>query len=84
MEQKELTARAAYDTDWHVFVDDPKRGPLGYCTGVGPDEAFEPAAATAVLEDDGWKVTGQWQEMPEDCDEPYTVTVAPARKTVAR
>ncbi|WP_158712249.1 hypothetical protein [Streptomyces sp. NRRL F-5135] len=45
-----LTARAEYDTDWHIYVDHPQEGPLGYCTGIGPDEAFDPVAATQTLE----------------------------------
>ncbi|MFF3733365.1 hypothetical protein ACFYXM_24375 [Streptomyces sp. NPDC002476] len=55
-----LTARAEYHTDWHVCIDDPARGPLGYCTGTGPDEPFDPDAANRVLEQGGWRVTGPW------------------------
>ncbi|MFE2941527.1 hypothetical protein ACFXKG_21090 [Streptomyces sp. NPDC059255] len=51
----ELTARAEYDTDWHVYIDAPDRGPLGYCTGVGPDEPFDGEAATQVLQKNGWR-----------------------------
>ncbi|MGW2183948.1 hypothetical protein ACWCXX_39460 [Streptomyces sp. NPDC001732] len=48
-----LTARAEYHSDWHVYIDDPVDGPLGYCTGTGPDEPFDPAAATRALEHGG-------------------------------
>lgn len=74
----ELTARAEYDTDWHVYVDDPGRGPLGYCTGVGPDAPFDPVAATRVLEEGGWRVTGSWSETSSEAEVPYTATVVSA------
>ncbi|MFE4336858.1 hypothetical protein ACFRQM_48330 [Streptomyces sp. NPDC056831] len=46
-----LTARAEYHTDWHVCIDDPARGPLGYCTGTGTgaDEPFDPDVAAQAL-----------------------------------
>ncbi|MFE7430976.1 hypothetical protein [Streptomyces sp. NPDC057545] len=73
-----LTARAEYHTDWHVYIDDPARGPLGYCTGTGPDEPFDPDAATRVLEQGGWRVTGPWTETPSTDDAPYAATVEKA------
>ncbi|MFJ1838944.1 hypothetical protein ACIOJ9_34405 [Streptomyces sp. NPDC088175] len=70
-----LTARAQYDTDWHVYIDDPARGPLGYCTGTGPGEPFDSAAATRALERDGWRVTGPWRKAPPTDDALFTTTV---------
>ncbi|MGW3168408.1 hypothetical protein ACWC9Q_37855 [Streptomyces sp. NPDC001142] len=61
-----LTARAEYHSDWHIYVDDPVDGSLGYCTGTGPDEPFDPDAATRALERGGWRVTHPWTEMPLD------------------
>ena len=75
---QELTARAEHHTDWHVFVDDPDRGPLGYCTGTGPDTEFDPVAAARVLEADGWRMTGMWRQTPPSAEAPYTVTVVRA------
>ena len=72
---EELRARAAYDTDWHVFIDDPTEGPLGWCIGVGPDEDFDPAAATRVLAKDGWTVVGGWLEEPPEAEEPWSALV---------
>ncbi|MFI7278607.1 hypothetical protein [Streptomyces sp. NPDC049879] len=77
---EDLIASAAYDTDWHVFVDPPE-GPLGYCTGVGPDEDFDPAAASRVLGRDGWEVTGEWVETPPG--EPWYAYQAPVRRAPA-
>ncbi|MGW6744819.1 hypothetical protein ACWGDX_29480 [Streptomyces sp. NPDC055025] len=74
----ELTARAEYDTDWHVYIDHPGQGPLGYCIGVGPDEPFDGAAADRALLADGWRVTGPWTETPPSAEAPYTATVTPA------
>ncbi len=37
----------------HVYLDAPDRGPLGYCTGTGPDAPFDPEAA---LTEGGWEV----------------------------
>ena len=65
-------AYAAYDSDWHVYVDAPG-GSLGYCTGTGPGERFDPSRAAAVLRDGGWTVTGQWSE--SDGEFPYTARV---------
>ncbi|MDK0524863.1 hypothetical protein [Streptomyces sp. ML-6] len=70
-----LTARAEYHSDWHVYVDDPVDGPLGYCTGTGPDEDFDPAAATQALERDGWRVTGPWTATPPTDEAPFIATV---------
>ncbi|MFJ2876573.1 hypothetical protein [Streptomyces sp. NPDC087298] len=70
-----LTARAQYDTDWHVYIDDPTRGPLGYCTGTGPDDPFDADAATRALEEDGWRVTGPWEEAGPTDDALFTTTV---------
>ncbi|MEU8764834.1 hypothetical protein [Streptomyces sp. NPDC048659] len=70
-----LTARAEYDTDWHVYVDDPVLGPVGYCTSTGPDVPFDPEAATRVLERDGWRVTGPWAPAPPTAEAPFTATV---------
>ncbi|WP_331737547.1 hypothetical protein OG520_44110 (plasmid) [Streptomyces sp. NBC_00984] len=42
-----MDARAQYDTDWHVYIDDPADGPLGYYTGTGPDEAVRNRAGTS-------------------------------------
>ncbi|MFF4179572.1 hypothetical protein [Streptomyces sp. NPDC001750] len=69
-----LTARAEYDTDWHVYIDDPDRGPLGYCTGTGPDEPFDPDAANRALERDGWRVTGHWTPTPPTAEALFTAT----------
>ncbi|MYZ40825.1 MULTISPECIES: hypothetical protein [unclassified Streptomyces] len=74
----ELTVRAEYDTDWHVYIDHPDRGPLGYCTGAGPDEPFDGAAADRALLTDGWRVTSPWTETPPSAEAPYTATVTPA------
>ncbi|MEV6080967.1 hypothetical protein AB0L80_38600 [Streptomyces sp. NPDC052069] len=68
----EMPVRAEYDSDWHVFLDHPERGPLGYCTGA--DEDFDPAAAARVLEEGGWRVVSPWTEQPTG-DAPYTATV---------
>ncbi|MGQ7754818.1 hypothetical protein ACUN29_41450 (plasmid) [Streptomyces sp. WC2508] len=76
-----LTARAEYDTDWHVYIDDPARGPLGYCTGTGPDEDFDPDAATRALEQGGWRVTGSWRKAPPTGDALYSATVEKLPKT---
>ncbi|MFI9630740.1 hypothetical protein [Streptomyces sp. NPDC052042] len=73
-----LTARAEYHTDWHVYIDDPARDPLGYCTGTGPDEPVDPDAATRVLEQGGWRVTGSWTEAPPTCDALFTASVEKA------
>ncbi|TXS69904.1 hypothetical protein [Streptomyces sp. sk2.1] len=69
-----LTARPEYHSDWHIYVDDPVDGPLGYCTGTGPDENFDPAAATRALEQGGWRVTRPWTEMPPTAEAPFTAT----------
>ncbi|MFF9593837.1 hypothetical protein ACF1FX_32415 [Streptomyces sp. NPDC014646] len=73
-----LTARAEYHTDWHVYIDDPGLGPLGYCTGTGPDEPFNPDAATRALEQGGWRVTGPWTETLPTDEAPFAVTVEKA------
>ncbi|MFF8918437.1 hypothetical protein ACF08M_35330 [Streptomyces sp. NPDC015032] len=73
-----LTARAEYDTDWHVYIDDPAQGPLGYCTGTGPDEPFDPDAANRALKQGGWHVTSPWTETSPTDDAPYTATVEKA------
>ncbi|MFE7614313.1 hypothetical protein [Streptomyces sp. NPDC057496] len=70
-----LTARAEYHSDWHVYIDDPAQGPLGYCTGTGPGEDFDPPAATRALERDGWRVTGPWTKMPPTAESQFTVAV---------
>ncbi|MFB6814355.1 hypothetical protein ACFCV8_07395 [Streptomyces sp. NPDC056347] len=70
-----LTARAEYDTDWHVYIDDPAQGPLGYCTGTGPDDPFDPDAATRALEQDGWRVIGSWVKTPLTHEAPFTAAV---------
>ncbi|OKJ18417.1 hypothetical protein [Streptomyces sp. CB01580] len=64
--------------DWHVSIGDPDRGALGYCTGTGPDETFDPDAANRVLEQGGCRVTGPWTEVPPTGDAPFTVTVEKA------
>jgi hypothetical protein len=75
----ELSARAEYDTDWHVYIDHPDQGPLGYCTGVGPDEPFDAQAADRALEQGGWRTTSPWTKTPPQSDDaPYTATVRPA------
>ncbi|TDC15228.1 hypothetical protein E1265_27065 [Streptomyces sp. 8K308] len=74
----DLVARAEYDTDWHLYMNDPQQGPLGYCTGVGPDEDFDPAAATRTLEE-GWRVTGSWIETPPDSYAAFTAIVTRAQ-----
>ncbi|MEV7683192.1 hypothetical protein AB0O64_32325 [Streptomyces sp. NPDC088341] len=74
----ELTVRAEYDTDWHVYIDHPDRGPLGYCIGIGPDEPFDAAAADRALRTDGWRVTSPWTQTPPPAEAPYTTTVTPA------
>ncbi|MER6611475.1 hypothetical protein ABT282_37925 [Streptomyces sp. NPDC000927] len=68
-----LTARAEYDADWHVYIDDPIQGPLGYCTGT--DAPFDPDAATRALERDGWRVTGPWAPTPPTAEALFTTTV---------
>ncbi|MFB7853266.1 hypothetical protein ACFC34_40525 [Streptomyces sp. NPDC056053] len=70
-----LTARAEYHSDWHVYIDDPAQGPLGYCTGTRPDEDFDPAAATRALERGGWRVTGPWTATPPKAESQFTATV---------
>lgn len=75
----EITAGAAYDAEWHVYLTCPTRGPLCYCTGVGPDEDFDPAAATQVLAKDGWKVTKDgWRETPPEEEYQYVALVVRA------
>ncbi|MFH8476575.1 hypothetical protein [Streptomyces sp. NPDC018000] len=51
-----LTARAEYHSDWHVYIDDPALGPLGYCTGTGPwtkSPPMDEAPFTATVEKAG-------------------------------
>ncbi|MFE4336823.1 hypothetical protein ACFRQM_48125 [Streptomyces sp. NPDC056831] len=69
-----LTARAEYDTDWHVYIDDPAHGPLG-CTGTGPEEDFDPDAATRALEQGGRRVTHPWKKTPPTDEALFTATV---------
>lgn len=73
----ELTARAAYDTDWHLYLTCPDRGELGFCTGVG-DEPFDPDVATRVLEEAGWRVISPdgWTETSPPEEYPYVTQVA--------
>ncbi|GAA1329504.1 hypothetical protein OG887_43380 (plasmid) [Streptomyces sp. NBC_00053] len=67
-EPAEMPVRAEYDSNWHVFLDHPERGTLGYCAGA--DEEFAPAAAARVLEEGGWRVVSLWTAMPTG-DAPY-------------
>ncbi|MFF8717314.1 hypothetical protein ACF07T_38775 [Streptomyces sp. NPDC015184] len=76
-----LTARAEYHADWHIYIDDPVDGPLGYCTGTGPDEDFDPDAANRALERAGWRVTGPWTETPPRAEAPFTTTVEKAGRS---
>lgn len=72
----ELTAFAAYDTDWHIYLTCPTRGPLGFCTSTGPDVPFDAAAATSTLEDAGWRVDASgWAETAPSAEFPYTAVV---------
>ncbi|MEE1735190.1 hypothetical protein PUR49_01345 [Streptomyces sp. BE147] len=59
-ESTEMPVRAEYDSDWHVFLDHPTQGTLGYC--IGTDEEFAPDAADRVLAEGGWRVVGPWAE----------------------
>lgn len=70
-----LTAGASYDLDWHVYITDPVKGPLGYC--IGSDGDFEPEAASAHLAAKGWRVVGSWTETPLTEDYQYVATVVP-------
>lgn len=89
-----LTARAELMSDWHVFIDDPIEGPLGYCAGHGADsvdpetgevftEPWQPELATRALAADGWEVVGEWQPAPPDAEHAYEATVRrrPARSS---
>lgn len=70
---------AAYDTDWHLYLTCPQRGPLGYCTAVGPDEPFDPAAATRTLAQAGWTVAQDgWTSTPPHAEYPYLAHVTRA------
>ncbi|MBB1260167.1 hypothetical protein [Streptomyces alkaliterrae] len=72
-----VTVVAAYDTDWHLFLTCPERGDLGYCTGVGPDEPFDPQAATRTLKEAGWKLAPDgWRETSLDEEYPFVAQVA--------
>lgn len=81
-----LIARAELMTDWHVFIDDPHRGPLGYCAAHGADdidldtgevltEPWAPHLATQALADGGWEVVGEWRDAPLDAEHAYEVPV---------
>lgn len=72
----QLMAGAVYDLDWHVLIEPPDRGPVGLC--LGQDEDFDPAAATAYLAREGWLVTGEWRDAPDD--EGYFQYVAPVQR----
>ncbi|MEU2675199.1 hypothetical protein ABZ622_41775 [Streptomyces sp. NPDC007164] len=79
-ESVELPVRAEYDLDWHVFLDQPEQGALGYCTGA--DEEFAPVAAARVLAEGGWRVVGPWTEQPTG-DAPYAATATATTTTAA-
>ncbi|MGW3297660.1 hypothetical protein ACWC9S_27205 [Streptomyces xiamenensis] len=78
MTDQQLFARAEHETDWHVYVDCPEQGPLGWCAGHGGDwvdeetgeysfEPFDGDLASRVLAKDGW-LAGEWRKPREDED----------------
>lgn len=67
--------------DWHVYLPDSPRGPLGYCLTSQGDAPFDPVSATAELAERGWQVVGGadgWTEHGPDAEHQWTATVAPA------
>ncbi|MFB4197751.1 hypothetical protein [Streptomyces carpaticus] len=86
MTDQQLLARAEHDTDWHVYIDCPEQGPLGFCAEHGGDEVdlktgeyrcdpFDPDLASRVLARAGW-LAGEWRRPAEGEDE-YAAWVAP-------
>jgi hypothetical protein len=62
--------------DWHIYLDHPDQGPLGYYTGV--DEEFDPDAATRALARGGRQIISPWTETLPAAEAPYTAAVIPA------
>ncbi|MFD7510003.1 hypothetical protein ACFV5N_11770 [Streptomyces sp. NPDC059853] len=92
MTDQQLLARAEHDTDWHVYIDCPEQGPLGFCAEHGGDEVdletgeyrcdpFDPDLASRVLAKAGW-LAGEWRRPVEGEDE-YAAWVAPVVRVEA-
>jgi hypothetical protein len=77
---------AAFDADWHAYLPESLRGPLGYCLTSQADAPFDPATATAELAERGWVVVGGadgWTEHPPgDGEHQWTAQVAVAATKV--
>ncbi|MFD8938591.1 hypothetical protein ACFV0R_25630 [Streptomyces sp. NPDC059578] len=75
MRSTQIEAAAAYDTDWHIYIDCPDQGSLGYCIGIDPEEPFSPEVATAYLATEGWRVIGEWTPTPQEHEYPFVAQV---------